>query len=237
MKKAFFTLALLAVTTLLSAQMLQFEHNGHVYQDGETIISSFNEDFGEYVVEMNIRNLTDNEMNITVEQDVLEPAEGVMMQLCWGQCMIGEEHIVSRPVSVSAQTLSTDIASFHCNFLEGETGIVKAIYHAYDARVPESKISIIVLYGKNADTPEYSFSLGQAYPNPATSQVHFDLHSNNNVNVVVYNLLGQEVKSQLVSGHQGRVNITVDDLQPGIYFCRFTINGEVVRTEKFIVKH
>ena len=237
MKKAFFTLALLAVTTLLSAQMLQFEHNGHVYQDGETIISSFNEDFGEYVVEMNIRNLTDNEMNITVEQDVLEPAEGVMMQLCWGQCMIGEEHIVSRPVSVSAQTLSTDIASFHCNFLEGETGIVKAIYHAYDARVPESKISIIVLYGKNADTPEYSFSLGQAYPNPATSQVHFDLQSNNNVNVVVYNLLGQEVKSQLVSGHQGRVNITVDDLQPGIYFCRFTINGEVVRTEKFIVKH
>ena len=31
MKKAFFTLALLAVTTLLSAQILQIEHDGHVY--------------------------------------------------------------------------------------------------------------------------------------------------------------------------------------------------------------
>ena len=237
MKKAFFTLSLLAVVTLLSAQTLQFEHNGHVYENGETIISPFNEAFQEYVTELNIRNLTNDDINVIMEQDVLETAEGIMMQFCWGLCMVGSGHLVSQPVAVPAQTLSEDIVALHCSFLEGETGVVKAIYHAYDQNNPDNKISIIVLYGQTANTPEYTFNLGQAYPNPATSQVHFDLQSNSNVDVTVYNLLGQEVKSQFVSEHQNRVKIAVDDLQPGIYFCRFSINGEVVKTEKFIVKH
>ena len=237
MKKLFFTLTLLAAVTMMSAQTLQFEHDGHVYENGETIISPFNETFGEYITELNIRNLSNNDMNIIMEQDVLEAADGIMMQLCWGQCMVGNEHVVSNPVAVPAQTLSNDIVSLHCIFLEGETGVVKAIYHAYDESNPDNKISIIVLYGQTANTSEYTFNLGQAYPNPATSKVHFDLQSSDNVNVMVYNLLGQEVKSQLVSGRQNRASIAVDDLQPGIYFCRFSINGEVVRTEKFIVKH
>ena len=237
MKKLFFTLTLLAAVTMMSAQTLQFEHNGHVYANGETIISPYNEDYFEYITELNIRNLSNNDMNIVMEQDVLESADGIMMQFCWGLCMVGNEHLTSNPVPVPAQSLSTEIAAFHCSFLEGETGVVKAIYHAYDESDPDSKISIIVLYGQTADTPEYTFNLGEAYPNPATSQVHFDLQSSDNVDVTVYNLLGQEVKSQFVSSRQNRVNISVDDLQPGIYFCRFSINGEVVKTEKFIVKH
>ena len=51
MKKALFTLTLLAVVTLMSAQTLQFEHNGHVYENGETIISPYNEDFFEYITD------------------------------------------------------------------------------------------------------------------------------------------------------------------------------------------
>lgn len=237
MKKAFFTLALLAVATLMSAQTLQFEHDGHVYENGETIISPYNEAFGEYVTELNIRNLSNNDMNIIVEQDILEPADGIMMQLCWGQCMVGNEHLVSNPVPVPAQTLSTDLVSLHCLFLEGETGVVKAVYHAYDENNPDSKISIIVHYGETANVGETNFTLGQAYPNPASTEVHFNLRCDDNVNVTVYNLLGQEVKSQLVGAHQSRLSIAVDDLQPGIYFCRFSVNGMVERTEKFIVKH
>lgn len=236
LKKSLLTIVLATLVGMATAQTLQFEHDGHVYENGETIISPYNETFGEYITELNIRNLSNNDMNIIVEQDVLELTDGIMMQLCWGQCMVGNEHIVSTPVPVPAQTLSTDIISLHCLFLEGETGVVKAIYHAYDESDPDSKINITVLYGQTANTPEYTFNLGQAYPNPATTQVHFNLQSSDNVNVVVYNLLGQEVKSQLVSGHQNRVNIAVDDLQPGIYFCRFSIYGEVVKTEKFIVK-
>ena len=53
---------------------------------------------------------------------------------------------------------------------------------------------------------------------------------------MVYNLLGQEVKSTVVNGTQGKVVITLDDFQSGIYFCSFFMDGEMVKTEKFIVK-
>ena len=68
--------------------------------------------------------------------------------------------------------------------------------------------------------------------------VYFDFKDNraDNIKTVVYNLLGQEVKSQFISGSQGRISIPVTDFQPGIYFCSFFVNEEMVATEKFIVK-
>jgi hypothetical protein len=239
MKKTIFTLLFLAVVTIMSAQTLQFEYEGTVYQDGQTVISTFDDViFFEYIKDMKIRNLTDHDMNIVVEQEVLESVDGAMVTLCWGLCLAPGNHLVSIPVAVPAQTLSEELLTFHCNFTEGETGVVKAIYYAYDESNPNDRISIIVLSGASAHVAENNVNFGQAYPNPASSQVHFDLQGNSNddIIVVVYNLLGQEVKSQIVSGRQSRVNVSVNDLQPGIYFCRFQVNNEVVKTEKFIVK-
>ena len=239
MKKTFFTLVFLAMASFLSAQSLQFEFEGSVYQNGQTVISAFDDViFFEYVKEMNIRNLSGHDMNVIVEQNVLEGADGAMVSLCWGQCLAPGEHLIAGPVTVPAQTLSDAPLSFHCNFTEGETGVVKAIYYAYDESNPDEKISLIVLSGQTADTQEYNVNLGQAYPNPATSQVHFDFNCNggSNFNAVVYNLLGQEVKNQPVNGNRGRINIDVTDMQPGIYFCSIQINNATVKTEKFIVK-
>lgn len=237
MKKTFLTLLFLGLMTAMSAQSFQFEWENTVYEDGQTIICPYDELTCEYVQHMRIRNLTDADLNIVIEQYVIEPAPGAMVQLCWGMCMVGDT-IISRPVTVPAQTLSTEDLSFHVTFFEGETGIVSVRYIAYNENRVEEAISINLLAGHGANVAENSFSLGHAYPNPASSQVHFDFsrNENSNVNVIVYNLLGQEVKSQIASGTQGRISISVDDLQPGIYFCSFQVNNAVVKTEKFIVK-
>lgn len=237
MKKTVFTLLLLAVVSLVSAQTLQFENEGTVYQDGQTIVCPFDEDFGEYVQHMQIRNLTNNELNVVMEQYVIETVPGAMVSLCWGLCSSADT-IITRPVPVAAQSLSTEELSFHCMFTEGETGAVTAKYYAYDEGDPDNKISLTVIFGHGTNVTENSLTLGSAYPNPASSQVHFDFKANSssNINVMVYNLLGQEVKSQVFSGNQGRISVAVDDLQPGIYFCSFQINNEVVKTEKFIVR-
>ena len=235
MKKTIFTLILLAVVTLMSAQTLQFEYEGHVYENGETIICQYDEALFEYVQHLHIRNTSNQDLNVVVEREILETVDNAMTFFCWGQCLSPDNNI-SPAVLISANTLSPEDFDIHVSIPEGETRVVKARYYAYDASDPDTKISFLLLAGQTASVSESNLSLGQAYPNPATSQVHFDLRCSDNVNVVVYNLLGQEVKSQLVSGHQNRVNIAVNDLQPGIYFCRFSVNGEVLKTEKFIVK-
>ena len=123
-------------------------------------------------------------------------------------------------------------------FDEGVVGRTSMRVYAYARSNPDERISVVFVADNATNTTENHLSLGHAYPNPASSQVHFDYKADNysNVNVVVYNLLGQEVKSQFVNGSQNHISIAVDDMQPGIYFCRFSINGEVVKTEKFIVK-
>lgn len=235
-KNTLLGLTLFALVGMVSAQSIQFEHNGTVYQNGQTVICPFNDDWGEYLLEMNIRNLSDSDQNIIVEKQEISDFPGVSMYFCWGMCF-DSNVTTSRPVVVPAQTSSIDELSFHFQFTEGVAGIAEAYYYAYDKDDPDNYISLHLLAGKGANVAENHISFGQAYPNPASSQVHFDYTANNaNINVVVYNLLGQEVKSQLVNGSQGRIDITVDDLQPGIYFCRFQVNNEVVKTEKFIVK-
>lgn len=237
LKKTLLTAVLTAMIGFLGAQSLQFEWEGNVYQDGQTIISPFNEAFYEYVQELKVRNLTDNDMGVVIEREILQNADGTMIYFCWGLCLSPDVSI-SDAVNVPAQTLSDEEFGAHVMFTEGETGVVKVKYYAYDRSDPDNRISITILAGATAGVAEHSINVGQAYPNPASTQVQFTLQGNNNDNIeaVVYNLLGQEVKSQLVSGRQNRVIIAVDDLEAGIYFCRFSVNGAVAKTEKFIVK-
>lgn len=237
MKKTIFTLVLLAVTTFMAAQTLQFEYDGHVYEDGETIICHFDEAMYEYVQHMQIRNISNQDLNVTVEREIIETVNDAITFFCWGQCLAPDNNI-SNPVAITANTLSEEAFDIHVSIPDGETGVVKARYYAYDESNPDSKISFLLLAGQTAASPEYTVNLGQAYPNPASTQVHFDFNctGGSNMNVVVYNLLGQEVKAQPVNGNRGRINIAVDDLQPGIYFCSIQVNNATVKTEKFIVK-
>ena len=236
-KKSLLTLTFMALIGMITAQPLQFEHDGTVYTHGQTIVCQYDSTMFEFVHHMHIRNLTDHDMNVIVEREIIKTVEGAMTYFCWGVCLTPEANI-GRPVPVPAQSLSDEELQCHVMFEDGISGMVSAMYYAYDENDPENKIFIRLIAGNGTDVAENTISLGQPYPNPATTQVHFDFKDNScdNLNVVVYNLLGQEVKSKLVSGNQGRVNIAVDDLQPGIYFCRFSANGEVLKTEKFIVK-
>ena len=239
MKKTIFTIMLMAVATILSAQSLQIENEGHVYQNGETVICPFNEMYYEYFLEMHIRNNSNQEKTVVVEQDIIDTYENVMVSFCWGQCLVAITNpTVSPEVVIPANTLSSEEFAIHISIPDFETGIVKIVYSIYDVNNPDEKIRITALAGQSANVAEHNISLGKAYPNPASSQVSFDYSNNDGsvINVVVYNLLGQEVKSQLVSGSHGRINIAVDDLQPGVYFCNLLIDNNAVKTEKFIVK-
>ena len=58
-KKSIFTLLFVAAMGWVSAQSLQFELNGTVYQDGDAVECTNDEfGYGEYIQHMQIRNLT-----------------------------------------------------------------------------------------------------------------------------------------------------------------------------------
>lgn len=85
-----------------------------------------------------------------------------------------------------------------------------------------------------------SFTLGDAYPNPSSNDVtiDFDLKSNNNVNIKLVNLVGQEVMNianeNFAAGSRS-VKFNVSNLTAGIYFYTMTVDG-VSQSQKIMIK-
>lgn len=249
MKKSIFTLAFLAIMGWVSAQSLQFEYDGHVYANGETIICTHAEEWGEMVQEMQIRNLSSTSLDVMVKREIVKIVDGTENSFCWGTCFSSMVDVSPRPQALGGGAVSDKgLLSFHQlidptysgdvnNFVSG-TSIVK--YYAYPANNEEDKVCVEVWFAYNATgvSEKSNVSFGHAYPNPASSMVRFDYNLSvaDNVSVAVYNLLGQEVMSEQLNNLQGVVAFSVADLNDGVYFCNLFVNGQAVKTEKFVVK-
>ena len=102
----------------------------------------------------------------------------------------------------------------------------------------------------NVKITENQFSLSQAYlgniyPNPVseTAEIEFGLNENSNVELNIYNLLGEKVitlvNKDMTSGvHKFKLNCS--DLKQGIYQYKIVIsaaNESFVQTKKMIISH
>ena len=241
MRKSLFTLILLALAGFVSAQTLQFEWEGHVYDDGE-IIECTNDEYGygEYIQHMQLKNLASDSVHVIVEKEIIEDLEGTMNFFCWGSCFSPNIFFSPHPVTIEANSVTSDGAlSFHVMFDDGIFGKVQMRYLAYSEENPDEIISIMVVFnksGENVAEHSHTMTMGKAYPNPASSLVHFDYSFDGNLSAVVYNLLGQEVLHQDLNANSGQMTLSVADLQEGIYFCTMMVNGRACATEKFVVK-
>ena len=79
------------------------------------------------------------------------------------------------------------------------------------------------------------------FPNPATSNVNltFGLDNNSNVEVAIYNAVGQKVQNvisaQEMTFGNHELNITTSNLKAGIYFVNITVNG-ASKMERLVIE-
>lgn len=240
MKKSIFTLILLTLMGYVSAQTLQFEWEGTVFDEGETIECTNDEyGFGEYIQHMQVRNITSEPMKVLIEKEIIQDLEGVLNSFCWGMCYGPDTFVSPEAVDIPAGEVNTDDLSFHAQYPEDVYGDVIIKYYAYEERNPDQRISIIVRFRKSGvgvNENVHTMTLGQAYPNPATNTVSFNYSFGGNLCAVVYNLVGQEVMRQELNANDGQLSFSVADLQGGIYFCTMLVDGRAVSTQKFVVK-
>jgi hypothetical protein len=94
------------------------------------------------------------------------------------------------------------------------------------------------------NTNSYEYSLSQNYPNPfnPTTTLKYSLKQNSWVTLIIYNILGQEVK-KLVDGNEyaGYRSIVWDgtnnygnQVSSGVYFCKL-IAGDFVAQKKLVI--
>ena len=78
-----------------------------------------------------------------------------------------------------------------------------------------------------------------AYPNPASGNVNISYTINKaaqNTNVVIYDMVGKEVKKVELNDSNGVLKMDVSDLQAGVYFYAVQSNDKAIKTERLIIK-
>ncbi|MFL0162538.1 T9SS type A sorting domain-containing protein [Aquirufa salirivi] len=77
------------------------------------------------------------------------------------------------------------------------------------------------------------------YPNPASDYADIDfqmLTSNQEVKIVMYNILGQEIKELILDKDQRNARISLRDFNSGMYMYQLMIDGRSIVTKKLIVR-
>ena len=212
-KKSIFTMLFITVLGWVSAQSLQFEWDGHVYAEGETIECTNDEyGYGEFIQHMQLRNLTSGDLNVIVEKEVVSDLEGTTNFFCWGSCFGPDVYVSPNPVMVAANSVTGEgELSLHVLFDPEVFGKVEVKYSAYDRSNISERVTINVVFNKS----------GEGLNNPSA---------------VRFGRAYQEVMNLPMNTLQDRLSFSVSELNDGIYFCNLFVNGCAVKTEKFVVK-
>jgi len=115
----------------------------------------------------------------------------------------------------------------------GGTGDALIRYYVLDALNGDYPIdSIDIQYNTylNIENTTNNYSV---YPNPANSVLNISI-SENNTSITIFDIVGKNVaEMELVNGNN---TLNIENLKPGVYFYSIKRNGEIMETEKLIVR-
>jgi hypothetical protein len=255
-KKILFV-ASIFVAGLVSAQSLQLlDHNDVDISGGTHLEMGTAADLS--VTKFHLKNLTSNPVDFAVKVELVyndsqNPCSD--LQVCFGSaCYLADESISGTQVIMSSgapvavnilgSAIYTDlkIGPFTSCWADCATDSSVWRVTAYVPSDPSDSTSAIitwkcdVLASVDDDVVVSAFNV---YPNPATDNLTINYTvdgSVNNARMDVYDVLGQQVASHALNSNKGQINLSVDNLNAGVYFYSIKVDEKAIRTERVIIK-
>lgn len=265
MKKILLAFSGLVLGVASFAQSFQFidpQTNADV--TGTTVSKSFSEadlslvpDIKLYVKNM---NSTTDSLRVDLKRFELAPlVDSTKNYFCWGFTCLGESLVGTQPVRyndpsdivwIRKDSVNKTLSMYHDpnNFFNGtfnnpnyEFGTQGFRFVAYDHFNPSDSVFVDVQFVittvglTKISKTDYSVTVG---PNPSNGQfnVTYDFRKNFSTKVIeIYDMLGQQVKSISLNSNKGTVNVAATELNSGIYFYNFRLNGKSTESQKLII--
>ncbi len=222
--------------------------NGKTLGDTLVILDSPG-NLGEFIFHAIIYNNTNNGMNIKVARNNIYIVENTENSFCWPTTCWSPLVDTSSDYGFIPAGGHSDSSEFsgHYRYNDGSgnhmygTSIVK--YSFFNMDNPEIINTIIVKYSLGyvgiKENKFHGAKVSDIFPNPVSNVAMFNYNLGNNIKsgeVKIINLLGKVVKSIPLITQQGLLKIDVSDLHEGIYFYTISLNNNIFKTKKFIIK-
>lgn len=238
MKKIITSLALLAFAFTGSAQGIEIFEPGEAVDVSGTVIELTS---GEASMHQNfdIKNVSGSTQTLRVERLRIVELAGTMDYLCWGSDCYGEELVSASNPFISLDDIDVDDDSLAILFTYHETkgfaGCVQYRYYIVDDSGTRLD-SVDVSYCSTVSINENEKIKVSIYPNPASDLLNITMKNTvNNVDFVLYNILGEKVI--LTNLNAGLNTVNVEKLPNGIYFYSIVKENKILETKKLVIKH
>jgi len=195
-----------------------------------------------YTGNFNVHNTSANNISTRArKEEITISGSGASASICFGGSCFGPATYQTPCKNDSAGKSAVFTADFTFDGTNTNASTVR--YCMSSCTTPSDSAFLIIVYNPSAAgivNPLMNFSVSEPFPNPASSTVNFDYklsNGGNNLNLMVYNLLGSLVKNVDLSETTGSVKLDVAGMDAGMYFYSFMMDGKTLTSKKFIVKH
>jgi hypothetical protein len=202
----------------------------------------------EMIFEIDVTNISLSEQTIFLVRTINNLPENWSSSICFDSCLPGwvdSATTSSEYGSSPLQPNETRLVALHI-FPLTNIGTGYAQMQAGTLRNPNDRVTVDFTAIVNptsvedANTVVDNYYLAQNYPNPfnPSTKINFGLKNSGNVEISVYNILGNKVAT-LVNGFKSAGNHSVSfdasNLSSGIYFYKIVTSG-FVQTRKMILE-
>ncbi len=238
--KLLFTLLVLFASGQLFSQSLvlfyegeQLEPNAEITQQGPV---------GEYeiIAFLDVQNTGSSTITAHCQRYEIDMVPGALSALCWGDlCYAPNQSISIEPKVFEPGETLLEVFSGHY-YPNGNAGVSTIAFTFFDMDNPSDSVQVTILFDAMITGINDAFHAGdfKAFPNPANDYIEVELNRDQADEIITIQLVNTSgsVVRELVANSQ-RNRIITSDLAEGLYLYRALVNGELITSEKVIIKH
>ncbi|MFC2104187.1 T9SS type A sorting domain-containing protein [Bacteroidota bacterium] len=240
--KKFLLLFLISITikTFLFSQSIEL-----IKKDGSAIVNdsisiATSNDSSVIEVPVYVKNISNNSLDVYVKVYIKNLVSGSSASYCWGSSCFD---ISTSPSTSSTSILAADTAKeFHSDYNpQKNLGITEIMYTFYVDKEENDSVSVSVFYEIVATGTNELVQLTESinsYPNPVENILYFDHNSQlaRNCYITIYDVVGKRIKNRKINSAETTTEIDVSELKTGMYIWTIAVDGNTIKSDKFIKK-
>jgi len=242
MKKLLLSFIIIGSCFIAKSQTLElYTFDDVLLTSGDTIEVDSVYTVSEIVAELKVKNISGSQLGVKCKKQYVSIITGSSNVFCWaGNCYSPTQFAPNNIQLINPSEINAGFSGHYSPTGNIGTTIIK---YVFTTTAKADSVKIFVKYHAKSnvgiDDNIMLSSMSTPYPNPAVNTVNINYSVANNSKVVlqVYNICGKIEKQYTLNDTFGVASINVSDLSSGIYFCSFNVNGNIVKTRRFIVAH
>lgn len=215
------------------AQYTITDANGDPVADGATVNVELPNANDEISVHWRLHSATVD----TIRFQVLSTsqAEGTVNSFCVGVKCYPPNYILSEPQALDTNNEAALILYYKPQGIADPALINYKIYSNANPNIYTTfSISFTIATGIKENSQSEKLL---AYPNPANSFVKITYQTNENAELVLYNIVGEKVRNYPIAIGSKEIKIDTSELPAGTYFYSIVSEFSIKETKRLVVKH